>query len=231
MITTNRFYKLFIIYIIASAFSCVLSVVRPFLFGRTAYLFLIWNLFLAWIPFVLSGVINHIYQNAQKRMWAKILLGLCGVLWLVFFPNAPYMLTDFVHFSGRNFLNFSNGVIPFEAWYDFIVFSSFIITGFLIGFISMRIVHMIVKNMLGTVWGWIFAFVSLSLGSYAIYLGRFIRLNSWDIWHNPAKLAESVSNSFSPTNLLFVILLTMMLFVLYLAFSGIVNMGEDRNKE
>ena len=54
---------------------------------------------------------------------------------------------------------------------------------------------------------------------------------SWDIWHNPAKLAESVSNSFSPTNLLFVILLTMMLFVLYLAFSGVVNMGEDRNKE
>ena len=227
MITTSRFYKIFLIYLTASIFSCVLGVLRPFLFGRTAYLFLIWNLFLAWIPFVLSGVLNHIYQNAKKRVCVYILLGLCGALWLAFFPNAPYMLTDFVHFSGRSFLNFSNGVIPFEAWYDFIMFSSFIITGLLIGFISLRIVHLIVKNMLGTVWGWVFAFVSLGLGSYAIYLGRFIRLNSWDIWHNTAKLLESVLNSFTSTNFLFIILLTMLLFVLYLMLVGIMNIGGE----
>ena len=227
MITTSRFYKIFLIYLTASVFSCVLGVLRPFLFERTAYLFLIWNLFLAWIPFVLSGVLNHIYQNAKKRVCVYILLGLCGALWLAFFPNAPYMLTDFVHFSGRSFLNFSNGVIPFEAWYDFIMFSSFIITGLLIGFISLRIVHLIVKNMLGTVWGWVFAFVSLGLGSYAIYLGRFIRLNSWDIWHNTAKLLESVLNSFTSTNFLFIILLAMLLFVLYLMLVGIMNIGGD----
>ena len=204
--------------------------VRPFLFGRTAYLFLIWNLFLAWIPFVLSGLINHVYQNAKKGLWLKILLGLCFALWLAFFPNAPYMLTDFVHFSGRSFLEFSNGVIQFEAWYDFIMFSSFIITGFLLGFISLRIVHMIIKNMLGAMWGWVFAFVSLGLGSYAIYLGRFIRLNSWDIWHNPAKLVKSVLNSFTSKNFLFVMLFTLMLSMLYLAFSSVVNMGDDRNQ-
>ena len=61
--------------------------------GRPDHIFLAWNLFLAWIPFVLALAL---YDRARRRSSPAILGALaCG--WLLFFPNAPYILTDMIH--------------------------------------------------------------------------------------------------------------------------------------
>ena len=56
----------------------------------TLYAFLIWNLFLAWVPFVFSMAA---YELDKRKRGGLLLLPL-GIAWLLFFPNAPYLMTD-----------------------------------------------------------------------------------------------------------------------------------------
>lgn len=138
--------------------------------GAPAYLFLIWNLFLAWLP-LLAAILMVMLRRTP------ILLITTGICWLLFLPNAPYLLTDLLHL-GRW------GDVPF--WYDMLLLIVFAITGLLLGSVSLRIVHSIVDGMVGRASGWIFAFVTLSLSSLGVYIGRFLRWNSWDALLRPA---------------------------------------------
>src|SRR6266540_1639134 len=140
---------------------CGLVVVRNLQTENPNFRYLIWNLFLAWVPFVLALLF---YDGQRRGMRAPGLLAL-GALWLVFFPNAPYIVTDFVHLS-RDPLS--------PLWVDGLTIGSFAVTGLLLGL------------------GWLVVGAALVLGSVGIYLGRFVRLNSWDFFTNPHYLAYLV---------------------------------------
>jgi uncharacterized membrane protein len=159
----------------ASLFCVALVVVRNVHTGNGDFRYLIWNLFLAWIPFVLAV---FVYDRWRRRRGGILLLGL-GVLWLLFFPNAPYIATDFGHLQ-------QDPLAPY--WYDAVTIAAFAWMGVLLGFASLYLMQTVVRQWRGAVAGWIFAFAAIGLGSLGIYLGRFLRLNSWDAVEHPSVL-------------------------------------------
>jgi uncharacterized membrane protein len=156
-------------------------------FARVAYsdsgrhLGLIWNLFLAWIPFILAYFAHAV---SWRRATLYLIIPFIAFLWLIFFPNAPYMLTDLQDLARK--------ATDAPLWYDVIivVWSSW--TGMLLGVISLYLMQDIIIRSFGRVAGWIFVFVISGLSSFGIYLGRFVRLNSWDILQNPAETAQEI---------------------------------------
>ncbi len=142
---------------------------------------LIWNLFLAWVPFMLSYFAHAI---SWRRTAVYLIIPSIALFWLIFFPNAPYMLTDLQDLAR------SSSDAP--LWYDVIivVWSSW--TGMLLGVISLYLMQDIVIRTFGRVAGWIFVFVISALSSFGIYLGRFVRLNSWDILQDPAETTQQI---------------------------------------
>lgn len=162
--------------LIAASLFCVgLLLLRLIESGDSKFTGLIWNLFLAWIPFVLAVVVYDRWRRHGSRGTLLVL----GALWLLFFPNAPYIVTDFVHLE-------RTADAPY--WYDAVTVSAFAWTGVLLGFASLFLMQTVVRQWRGVVSGWIFAAVALALGSLGIYLGRFLRLNSWDAVEHPSVL-------------------------------------------
>lgn len=174
MNTTASFQKILFAFF---AFIGALLVVRILYTGSLLYLFLVWNIFLAWIPFSVSSLFRKIID---KSRWKQALLFCC---WLAFFPNALYIVTDLVHLQMES-------TVP--KWFDAVLLFSSSVVGLMMAFISLYrvekylqgIVH---KKMLSPL-----IILILFLGSFGVYLGRFLRWNSWDIISNPFRLILSI---------------------------------------
>jgi uncharacterized membrane protein len=166
-------------FFVASLFCVALVAVRIARTGDSSPRYLVWNLFLAWIPFLLA---IFVYDRWRRRSSGGLLVVL-GALWLLFFPNAPYIATDFVHLE-------RGGPAPF--WYDAVMIAAFAWMGVLLGFASLYLMQTVVRQWRGALAGWIFAVVAIGLGSLGIYLGRFLRLNSWDALEHPSVLPRLV---------------------------------------
>ncbi len=154
-------------------FCVALVVVRDAHTGTSDFHYLVWNLFLAWIPFVLAVIV----YDRWRRRGAGVTVLVLGALWLLFFPNAPYIVTDFVHLE-------RGAAAPY--WYDAVTIAAFAWMGVLLGFASLFMMQTVVRQWRGSVAGWLFALVAIGLGSLGIYLGRFLRLNSWDALEHPS---------------------------------------------
>ncbi|HEX3568579.1 MAG TPA: DUF1361 domain-containing protein [Candidatus Saccharimonadales bacterium] len=140
----------------------------------TAYAYFIWNLFLAWMPVLFTGWILWVLRRKPWSSWEGLL---ATALWLGFLPNSFYMISDFIHLQE---------VQRVDLLYDVIMFSSFIFNGVLLGFLSLYTVHHeLLKRMSWRAAAWMIAFV-IFVCSFAIYLGRDLRWNTWDLLVNPA---------------------------------------------
>ncbi len=145
------------------------------------YSFLVWNLFLAWIPFLIA---YFTYGLSLRRNILMIIIPVSAFLWLIFFPNAPYILTDFQH------LKWDNGSAP--LWYDVIMLVWFSWTGLLLGIISLYLMHEMIRCEFGRWFGWAFVVIVSILSGAGIYIGRFVRWNSWDILQHPFGVATNL---------------------------------------
>src|SRR5688572_33132958 len=173
-------YRLMMFFLLASAtiFSVAIWRVRSEFSGSGRYAFLIWNLFLAWIPFMIS-YFTHIMT--LDRRWIYIVIPIAAFLWLIFFPNAPYILTDFQHLAN------TSGELP--VWYDVMMLIWFAFTGLLLGMVSLFLMQEIMRREFGRWAGWAFVVCVAGLTSAGVYMGRFLRWNSWDILRNPTGIA------------------------------------------
>lgn len=157
---------------------------------REIYLYLNWDVFLAWVPVgcTLLMTIVYIYVN-KNRTWRRILLLLIGLAWLFFYPNSAYLITDllhpFVHYKPAPGERFTHDL---EFWYHLIIFFSAALIGLFLSIYSLFVVHGLVRKSFGWITGWMFTVIILMLSSLGIYIGRFIRWNSWDVLLNPYKL-------------------------------------------
>ncbi|HEY1835380.1 MAG TPA: DUF1361 domain-containing protein [Candidatus Saccharimonadales bacterium] len=147
-----------------------------------AFWYLAWNLFLAWLPLLFVFGLLRVIKSKGWTSWPGIALTL---LWLGFLPNSFYMVSDFIHLQDYQRVN-----IVFDA----VMFSSFVFTGILLGLTSLYLVHVELAKRLraASAWAWVAAVLGLS--SFAIYLGRDLRMNSWDILTNPAGILFDVSD-------------------------------------
>ncbi|TGJ98583.1 DUF1361 domain-containing protein [Leptospira langatensis] len=163
------------------AISCVLSLVlihiRILISQKVSYYFLIWNLILAMIPVGVAYFAYIYYEWRNRRIDPLFFLLL--TIWLLFFPNAPYIVTDFVHLKPRH-------SIP--IWFDIFLIFSFSWNGFFSGLISLRMMHLILNDKMNVFTGWIFILLVAPVAAFGIYIGRFYRWNSWDIIENPGPL-------------------------------------------
>ena len=142
---------------------------------------LIWNLFLAWIPFMLAFIAHAI---SWRRIWLYLVIPIIAFLWLIFFPNAPYMLTDLQDLARVS--------ASAPLWYDVIIVVWCSWTAMLLGIVSLYLMQDIVFRTFNRFIGWAFVFVISALSSFGIYIGRFVRLNSWDVLQDPAETAMSI---------------------------------------
>ncbi|MGB8983656.1 MAG: DUF1361 domain-containing protein [Anaerolineales bacterium] len=173
-------YRLTMFFLLAGAtiFSVVIWRVRLEYTGILRYGFLIWNLFLAWIPFLIS---YFTYTMTIKRKWIYVVIPIAAFFWLIFFPNAPYILTDFQHLSNQWW--------DLPVWYDVMMLIWFAFTGLLLGMVSLFLMQEIIRREFGRWTGWAFVALVTGLSSAGVYMGRFLRWNSWDILRNPTGIA------------------------------------------
>ncbi len=144
-------------------------------------LFLVWNLFLAWIPYGISSLL--LLKKNSSKIWKLLGFG----LWLLFLPNAPYIVTDLIH------LQRSNDII---LWLDIVVIGSFAVAGLYGYLLSMAQIQKVMAQHISEANTKYLIICIHFLCGFGVYLGRFLRFNSWDIVQNPMNLFESIVSSF-----------------------------------
>ena len=141
--------------------------------------FLVWNLWLAWIPFIFALVLYDGYRRGRSTWFVAVL----GVLWLLFLPNAPYIVTDFVHLGDPG---------AEALWFDAFMIGAFALVGLVLGLGSLVLVQTVVTDAWGVVAGWVVGVGALVLSSVGIYLGRFAEVNSWDAVLDPGRVLDPI---------------------------------------
>lgn len=206
----------------ATAVCGVLLFVRAWYTRSTAHFGLVWNLFLAWLPMLSALLAHHLHKQGHRAVWLLILP--CLLFWLLFFPNAPYILTDMLH------LQWPQARVP--VWYDLILLIAFAWTGAFLGLISLYLVHGLVRKAAGSVVGWLFTLGVLGLAGFGVYLGRFPRWNSWDLLTNPMSLLldiwERLSNPLAHSGtFIFSALFSLCLAAMYLMLTAVGQFQGD----
>lgn len=196
---------------LSSGISVLLYVVRAVASDSDRYWFLNWNLVLAWLPLLFAWLLKERLKTTLWFTWQNIGLTL---LWLGFLPNSFYLVSDFIHLR-------STGEV--SLLYDVVLFVSFAWNGYVIGFSSLYIVHKELLKKLRDRNAHLIVGTVLLLCGYAIYLGRYLRWNTWDVLVNPAGLLFDVSDRFiNPISNPQMFTTTAMFFVLLVSMYGFV---------
>lgn len=193
--------------------------------GRLRYTGFFWNLILAWIPLGLTFLFQWLRTKTDIRqawLWS------CAVAWFLFFPNAYYIVTDMVHLG-----KYANDKIP--KWFDILVIMSHACTGMFVGCVSLIAMESMVAARLGRRVGWAFAVGMLALASFGIYLGRFLRLNSWDVLARPFHLVEKIAGLIHPPKAFEMAVFSLSFFLfslgIYWFIASATERGESRSDE
>jgi uncharacterized membrane protein len=156
------------------AFSCVLVVIRSLHTSSFIFLFMLWNVFLAYIPYALSNWLTA----SPKRMQQPFFRYAFFAVWLLFLPNSFYILTDLYHLhDSRNALS--------PAWFDLAMIFSCAWNGLLLGVLSLRQMEKLYRFPIAPI---------MMLNAFGIYVGRYLRYNSWDIVSSPFRLMADIAN-------------------------------------
>ena len=169
--------------LIATSGVCAALVTYRIIVGcQVRHAYLVWNLILACLPLVFAVLAAERCRgtgNPRDRKFVTL-----AVAWLLFFPNAPYIFTDLVHVLATRRQSF---------WSEMMLILLCAMTGFLAGFLSLQVMHRLATRIWGRVAGWMFVAGVSGLAGFGVYLGRFVRLNSWDALVNPVELAQGAS--------------------------------------
>ncbi len=144
--------------------------------------YLLWNLLLAWLPLLLALRLMVVLRHKAWSGWEALAT---TFLWLVFLPNSFYLISDLIHLQD---------VEPANVLYDSVMFTSFVITGVVLGFSSLYLMHLQLRRRLADWQAAAYVCVTLLFCSIAIYMGRDLRWNTWDILTNPAGLLFDISD-------------------------------------
>jgi uncharacterized membrane protein len=162
---------------LSMGFSIALVMARIVYTGKLTFLSLIWNLFLAWLPYMVSTWLqkrNIVYTNPLRFV-------VVGFVWLLFIPNSFYIMTDLFHLGEHN--NVPN-------WFDLAMIISFAWDGLLLGVLSVRQMEKMMQQFLPGMRELFFIYPIMWLNALGIYIGRYPRFNSWDIITNPIGLSS-----------------------------------------
>jgi len=167
-----------------SAICTALIIYRVIAGAQVRHAYLIWNLFLAWLPLLFALLAVERHELVKSLRDRKLLL--LDTAWLLFFPNAPYIFTDLVHVLAARRQSF---------WTEMILILLCAMTGFLTGCLSLQLMHQRVAQLWGRAKGWLFVVAVSGLAGFGVYLGRFVRLNSWNVLTHPLRVLEGTTQA------------------------------------
>ncbi len=170
---------------VITAVNIAMLLIRNYIEGNSVYNFLFWNLFLGFLPLLFAYIL---YIFKEKLSAITLIIG--SGIWLLFYPNAPYMISDLIHVDKD-----SSTVI-----YDTLIIFSISILSVFYGFYSLKIIHSLWRNQWSSRRANLFIVFALLMSSFGIYLGRILRLNSWDLFTNPLKVLSDVIHHLWPIN-------------------------------
>jgi len=165
------------ILILSNLFSVGLVLFRMFYTGHLLFAFLVWNLFLAFVPYVIS---KQMTKTSIKSKWKFLLCVFAGLL---FIPNAFYIITDLFHLD-------MNETVP--LWFDLALLLSFAWSGILFGILSVRQMEKLFEKNFNKKFDLLFILPVMALNGFGIYIGRYLRFNSWDVLTNPLQLIQYI---------------------------------------
>jgi uncharacterized membrane protein len=204
---------------------CLLAILRVVWTDNITYIYLIWNLFLAWVPLIIADQAQRYYSKFPKR---HMVLGFFFFMWLLFFPNSPYIITDLIHLDPRH-------NVP--MWFDATLVFSFALAGLMTGFISLYFIHEVLNCFFKTMVNWTLITLVFLLTGYGIYLGRVLRWNSWDLFTKTKPLLLDITTGvFNPQALFMTFVFTFIMFFSYLILHSLIHLKHqvhpnDQNKQ
>jgi len=165
--------------LLSCSFSISLTAFRLLYTGKLLFVWLNWNLLLAFIPYLITRfAIRHPQWIENTKRFTLLF-----ITWLLFIPNSFYIITDLFHLSSR---------VPVPLWFDLALILSFAWNGILLGILSLRQMEKLVEIKFGWSKEWLFVYPMMLLNSFGIYIGRYLRYNSWDIVSNPLQLFKDI---------------------------------------
>jgi len=204
-----------------SAFNVIWAIASVIRSGNITYLFLVWNLFLAWVPFYIAYVwFKRLeYHPESLKRWKSLIL---AGIWLLFFPNAPYLITDLIHLSGRFHPAF---------WSDTILFFGMAMNGLILGVYSLFFIHRGLLYFATKKVSWILVGLAVVACGFGVYLGRVQRWNSWDLLTRPYPLLrDAFFNLTDPLAIKMTIGFSLLTFIVYLVLKTIIHYESDQRK-
>jgi uncharacterized membrane protein len=166
--------------VILTVLAVVLNILRIVILGKVSFLYILWNIFLAFVPFIISSLLLFYFKENKLT---KLIFIVGFFIWILFIPNAPYIITDFIHLG-------TTRSIPIV--YDVLLLFSSASVGLFLGFYSLFHIEQIIKAKCSYVKTSIIMGFIILLISFGIYLGRFLRFNSWDIFINHTSLVNNI---------------------------------------
>ena len=200
--------------------ACLASILAHIVWVKNLhYGFLVWNLFLAWLPLVFAMLARETHREEPPKTWR--FLGLAG-LWLVFFPNTSYIWTDVIHVGPWFYQHY---------WIDLTLILLCALTGLVLGFVSLYLMQSVVAGMFGRLAGWFFVAGAAGLNSLGVCLGRFLRVNSWDVFLQPGKVYHGLGvlvDNQAPqlSGAAFLFLFAMFLFIAYVLLYALTRLPK-----
>ena len=194
---TRSHAPLFVALVLASGIACGMLALRAVWGGGTGYSSLVWNLFLAWLPYFFALRLASAEPRSVPQWTGAAAL---AALWLLFFPNAPYLITDLIHLH-PDYATHDRPIALLSGlsrgqqipiWFDALLVFAFAWTGVLLAFASLDLVRRKVATLAGNRWAWAVASAAIVLCSFGVALGRFERFNSWDVLTRPHVLIPAV---------------------------------------
>lgn len=209
-------------FLLVSVLCCVMCTIRFIRLDSLRYGFLIWNLFLAWVPLFFAVILQakeypkgflFMSKDIIKTQEKVLFISLLG-LWLLFFPNAPYLISDLMH------LKFNKDPI---IWFDAVLMFAFALTGLQVGLLSLFMVQQVLGQAFGKIRAWAMLMLIIWLTGFGVYMGRELRFNSWDIFTHPLQLVEEVIAATSIHGINMGILYSTLIGAVYLAFRSLLT--------
>ncbi len=188
----------------------LLYLITIFLLPWKVYRFLTWNIFLSWLP-IFFTLLAHWCQVKSKKALSILFV----LLWLLFFPNAPYLITDLLHIGGMKFYGSAGYITEFGIWFKLFHAWLCIFLGVMTGLYSLYIMQQKVAQWKGKITGYCFLGGVCLLSGFAIYIGRFLRINSWDVLH-PLSFFEKLGGASGGFSLKFTLLMALCILFTYL---------------
>jgi uncharacterized membrane protein len=208
-----------------AALGCALLFgLRAAMTGKASYSYLIWNLALAFVPYAIAALGLRLLARARARRARTAAAFATSLLWLVFYPNAPYILTDFMHVINRAGLRPDSPLwmgANSLLWFDLLMNAAFAFTGHLIGLVSMWLARSLAAEAWGARAGRVLVGSAVLFSGFAVYLGRFARLNSWDLLFDPGRVAGGAAEVGSePRAILFSAAFSLFILLSYVALDA-----------